>query len=39
MITKTLFRMYLLFTVYGAGHNDFDAGKIHYKGHWKGGGS
>ncbi len=22
--------------VYSAGHIDFDAGKIHYKGHWKG---
>ncbi len=28
--------MYLLFTVYGAGPNDFDAGNIHYKSHWKG---
>ena len=27
---------YLLFTVYGAGRNNFDAGKIHYKGHWNG---
>ncbi len=22
--------------VYGAGHNDFDAGNIHYESHWKG---
>ncbi len=28
--------MYLLFTVYGAGRNDFDAGNIHYKGHIEG---
>ncbi len=21
--------------LYGGGHNDFDAGNIHYKGHWK----
>jgi hypothetical protein len=26
--------MYLLRLVYGAGCNDFDAGNIHYKGHW-----
>ncbi len=28
--------MYLLFTVYDAGRNEFDAGKIYYKSHWKG---
>ncbi len=22
--------------LYGGGHNDFDAGNTHYKGHWKG---
>ncbi len=25
-----------MFTIYGAGSNDFDAGNIHYEGHWKG---
>jgi hypothetical protein len=28
--------MYLLIILYSAGRNDFDAGSIHYKGHWKG---
>ncbi len=28
--------MYLLFILYGAGRNDFDAGDIHYEGHCKG---
>jgi hypothetical protein len=28
--------MYLLFTVYGAGCNDFYAVNIHFEGHWKG---
>jgi hypothetical protein len=28
--------MYLLIISYGSGRNDFDAGSIHYKGHWKG---
>ncbi len=23
-------------SLYGVGRNDFDAGNIHYKGHWKG---
>jgi hypothetical protein len=28
--------MSLLFTKYGAVRNGSEAGKIHYKGHWKG---
>ncbi len=28
--------MYCTGCLYGAGRNDFDAGNIHYKGHWKG---
>ena len=27
--------MYLLF-IWRVGRNDFDAGNIHYEGHWKG---
>ncbi len=27
---------YLLCFLYGLGRNYFDAGKIHYKGHWQG---
>jgi hypothetical protein len=27
--------MYRTCCLYGAGRNDFDAGNIHYKGHWK----
>ncbi len=30
--------MYVLFILYGAGRKNFDAGNIHHKGHWKGGG-
>jgi hypothetical protein len=29
--------MYLFYTVYGAVRNGFEAGKIHYEGHWRGG--
>jgi hypothetical protein len=32
----SLLLMYLLFILYGAGRNEFDAGDIHYEGHWKG---
>jgi hypothetical protein len=37
-LTVNLRTCCFMFTVYGAGSNDFDVGigQIHYKGHWKG---